>query len=130
MNDAVLLPAGTVTVGGTVAAAVLLLETPTAVPPEGAGPVSVTVPVALAPALTVPGFTVRERTAGPELDPEAACLTASSTRVIGFSPQPMRYKKETPNKSRAPPRANCVFITSPCSRYDRGRSGHVKSHPA
>src|ERR1041385_897713 len=55
VNVVLVLPAGTVTFGGTVAAATLLLLTPTAVPPAGAAPVSVTVAVALVPLLTVVG---------------------------------------------------------------------------
>jgi len=45
-------PAGTVTLAGTVAAAVLLLETVTETPPAGATPLSVSVPVALFPPTT------------------------------------------------------------------------------
>lgn len=46
-------PAGTVTEGGTVAAAVLLLESATSVPPLGALTLSVTVPVTEVPPTTV-----------------------------------------------------------------------------
>src|SRR5262245_21345092 len=41
---ALLLPAETVTLGGTVAAVVLLLESVTSAPPAGAAPLNVTVP--------------------------------------------------------------------------------------
>src|ERR1044072_6010816 len=54
-----LLPSGTVTLGGTVAFSVSLLRNVTTTPPAGAGPFNVTVPVALAGAVTVVGLTVR-----------------------------------------------------------------------
>ena len=56
---AVLAPAATSTLGGTVAIAVLLLERVTVAPPVGAGPVSVTVPVEVLPPVTVVGFKLR-----------------------------------------------------------------------
>ena len=61
---AVLAPAATRTLAGTVAAAVLLLERVTVAPPVGAGPVSVTVPVDVPPPVTVVGFNVRVDNAG------------------------------------------------------------------
>jgi len=64
--------AGTVTLAGTVAAAVLLLPSVTTVPPEGAEPFSVTVPVEFAlPPTTVVGFSVKE------VNPVAAGFTVS-----------------------------------------------------
>jgi hypothetical protein len=53
-------PLGTVTVGGTVATLVLLLDRETSAPPLGAGPPSVTVPVEELPPVTLDGFRVRE----------------------------------------------------------------------
>jgi len=47
-----------------VAAGVLLLERVTAMPPDGAGPFRVTVPVELVPPVTVLGFRDRELTEG------------------------------------------------------------------
>ena len=59
-----LLPAGTVTLEGTVAAA-LLLESVTCAPPAGAAPLSVTVPVDdCTPPTTLVGFNVSEETVG------------------------------------------------------------------
>jgi hypothetical protein len=53
-------PAGTLTVGGTVAAAVLSLVRSTTKPPEGAAELRVTVPVAGSPPTTSVGRTVSE----------------------------------------------------------------------
>jgi hypothetical protein len=54
------LPAGTVTEAGTVAAAVLLLWREMLAPPDGAGPVKVTVPVEGLPPVTLVGLIVRD----------------------------------------------------------------------
>lgn len=61
---ALLLPPGTVTLAGTLAAP-LLLERVTCAPPVGAGPLSVTVPVEdCTPPTTLVGFNVSEETIG------------------------------------------------------------------
>src|SRR5216110_3131364 len=61
---ALLLPPGTVTLAGTLAAP-LLLERVTCAPPVGAGPLSVTVPVEdCTPPTTLVGFNVSEETVG------------------------------------------------------------------
>ena len=58
--------AATVTVAGTVAADVLLLERFTAIPPAGAAAESVTVPVALAmPPITLVGLSETDETETP-----------------------------------------------------------------
>ena len=58
-NVAELAPSGTMTTAGTVAFPVSLLLSVTETPPAGAAPFNVTVPVELAGAVTVVGFTVR-----------------------------------------------------------------------
>ena len=61
---ALLLPAGTVTLEGTLAAA-LLLESITCAPPAGADPLSITVPTEdWAPPVTLDGFNVSEEAVG------------------------------------------------------------------
>lgn len=57
---ALVCPAGTVTEEGTVAALVSLLRSCTTAPPAGAGPVRVTVPVALLPPNTQLGLIVSD----------------------------------------------------------------------
>ena len=63
LKVALLAPAGTVTLAGTAAAA-WLLESVTWAPPVGAGPFSVTVPVALAPPVTLVGLSASAAIAG------------------------------------------------------------------
>lgn len=65
VNVAEVAPAGTVTLAGTDAAA-LLLESATETPPAGAAELSVTVPFELVPPLTLVGLRVRDATPGPD----------------------------------------------------------------
>ena len=61
---ALVAPAGTATLEGTLAAP-LLLESATCAPPAGAGPLNVTAPVEdCAPPTTLVGFSVSEETTG------------------------------------------------------------------
>src|SRR5205814_788046 len=60
VNVALVAPAATVTLEGTVATDVLLLESATCAPPDGAGPLSVTVPVEEFPPVAVVGFSDSE----------------------------------------------------------------------
>ncbi len=59
-NVAVVAPAATVTLAGTVATAVLLLVSVTTAPPEGAALLRVTVPVEEVPPVTVAGLRLRD----------------------------------------------------------------------
>jgi hypothetical protein len=71
VNVALVAPAAIITVDGTVAAAVLVLESATVAPPAGAAPLSVTVPVEEFPPITLVGFSEsdeRETGAGAEED--------------------------------------------------------------
>ena len=60
---ALVAPAGTVTLAGTAAAA-LLLESATCAPPAGAGPFRVTVPVEALPPVTLVGLRPSDETTG------------------------------------------------------------------
>jgi hypothetical protein len=60
VNVALVAPAATVTLAGTCAAPVLLLDSDTLAPPLGAAPLSVTVPVEELPPVTLVGFTDTE----------------------------------------------------------------------
>ena len=65
VNVALLAPAATVTLAGTVAVDVLLLERETAAPPVSAGPLSVTVPVEdCTPPVTLVGLSISEERFG------------------------------------------------------------------
>jgi hypothetical protein len=64
VNVALVAPAATVTLEGTLAAAVLLLESATRAPPDGAAPFNVTMPVEEFPPVTLVGFSVNEERVG------------------------------------------------------------------
>jgi hypothetical protein len=67
VNVRLVVPAATVTLAGTVAAAVLLLESATTRPPEGAAAESVTVPVDDVPPVTLVGLSDNDDSVGPAL---------------------------------------------------------------
>jgi len=61
---ALVAPAATVTLAGVLATAVLLLESVTVAPPDGAAALKVTVPVDEFPPVTLAGFKVSEERVG------------------------------------------------------------------
>jgi len=80
----VVVPAGTVTEAGTVAAVELLLVNDTAAPPAGAGALSVMVPVLVAPLITLVGLSVNAACHG--LTVRATALLASTVDAVIVTP--------------------------------------------
>ena len=74
VNVPLVAPAATVTLAGTVAAAVLLLPSVTTAPPVGAALLNVTVPVEEAPPVTLAGLTDTEETVGAFTVSVAPCV--------------------------------------------------------
>jgi hypothetical protein len=64
VNVALVAPAAIVTLEGTRATSVLLLESATGAPPAGAGPLNVTVPVDEFPPVALVGLNVSEASVG------------------------------------------------------------------
>jgi len=86
-NVALVAPAGTVMLPGTEAILAELLERVTLRPPVGAGPLSVTVPVDVAPPFTLVGWRVSDANAagGPDDTTRATALPgATSVPAPGF----------------------------------------------
>src|SRR6267142_2550330 len=79
VNVALVAPAATVTLEGTLAVVVLLLERVTWPPPVGAGPLSVTVPVEEFPPVTLVGFSESE-----ERVREAGAEDSSKSQTAGL----------------------------------------------
>src|SRR5688572_18083095 len=87
LKDALVAPAATVTLAGTVATVVLLLESATTAPPVGAAVVSVRVACELFPPVTLVGLRVRvERVAGPGGGGVVAPRLISKTREEDQAP--------------------------------------------
>jgi len=81
VNVAVVLPAGTATVAGT-AAAELLSDRDTVVPPEGAAPFRVTVPVEELPPITVLGLKLKPLTEGGLIVKAAVLVTLYTADTV------------------------------------------------
>lgn len=79
VNVALVAPAATVTLDGTLAAAVLLLESMTCAPPAGADPLNVTVPVEEFPPVTLVGFSETE-----EREADAGVEDSSKSKTSGL----------------------------------------------
>jgi hypothetical protein len=79
-NVALVAPAAIVTLGGTLAAP-LLLESATCAPPVGAGPLNVTVPVEEFPPATLVGFSESEER---EREEDAGTEDSSKTKTAGL----------------------------------------------
>jgi hypothetical protein len=79
---AVVTPAGIVTLAATVATAVLLLVSATTMPPDGAAPLSVTVPVDELPPITEVGLNERDDSAGGFTVRVAVLLTVNAEAVM------------------------------------------------
>jgi len=79
VNIALVAPAATVTLEGTLAAAALLLERATCAPPAGAGPLNVTVPVEEFPPVILVGFSESD-----ERDIVGGSGDCSKSQIAGF----------------------------------------------
>jgi hypothetical protein len=80
VNVALVAPAAIVTLDGTLAAVVLLLERVTTAPPDGAAPLNVTVPVEEFPPVTLVGFTETEE----RVTDAGAAEDRSNSKTAGF----------------------------------------------
>jgi hypothetical protein len=79
VNATLVAPAATVTLDGTLAAVVLLVESATIAPPAGAAPLNVTVPVEEFPPVTLVGFTETE-----ERETDAGTEDDSKSKIAGL----------------------------------------------
>jgi hypothetical protein len=82
VNVAIVWFAATVTLVGTCAAAVLLLDNVTTAPPAGAGAFNVTVPVAVLPPVTDVGLTPREFSAAAVTVKVALCVALYVAEIL------------------------------------------------
>jgi hypothetical protein len=103
-NDALATPAATVTLVGTVAAAVLLLVSATTAPADGAAADKVTVPVDPVPPTTVDGLTVTAESAA-----AAEAARGVKRRVAENGPNtPAEFRARTRHHNRCAGRAPIV----------------------
>src|SRR5260370_23456845 len=82
VNAALVAPAAIVTLDGVLATFVLLLERVTTAPPDGAAPLSVTVPVEEFPPVTLVGLTETEESVRAAGAPD---VTVSDTTPVSLS---------------------------------------------
>lgn len=136
VKPALVAPAGTLTLAGTVAAPVLLLESTTDAPPDGAGPLRVTVPCEELPPVMVEGLSVKEESAtGPggggvgvgvgvgvgdgEGEGFVAPRFTSNERTADHAPfVPPAVRPRTRHQQRLSFEklcANCVCVRPPCA---------------
>ncbi len=109
-NVALVVPAATETLAGTVAAPVLLLASPITAPPDGAAADKVTVPVDPLPPTTDDGLTVMA-------DNAAAAVAARGVkrRVAENGPNPAEFLARTRHHNRCagrPPIVACDTVTT------------------
>ena len=113
MKVALVAPTGTVTLASTLATALLLLESVTSAPPEGAAAVKVTVPVEELPPTTEAGFTLTaDRLAGAGAA-GAACAVKRWVEENGPA-TPAALKARTRHHKRCagnPVRVTCETLT-------------------
>jgi hypothetical protein len=93
VNVAVVAPAATVTLEGTLATVVLLLESATIAPPAGAGPLSVTVPAEEFPPVTLVGFSESEERAT-DAGAEEDCSNSKTEGLVSFCETPTNLEGE------------------------------------
>lgn len=90
---ALVAPAATVTLDGTVATPALLLESETATPPAGAAPLRVTVPLEELPPLTLVGFSASDASETVDVLPQ----------TLGVPPPPQDSGAAQEPQFRVPP---------------------------
>ena len=97
MKVAVVPPPGTVTLAGTVAAPVLLLDSDTTAPPLGAGPLSVTVPLDELPPVTLDGLRLSEESVGASGTNVAVTVFAAFIVIVHVVPEDVSHPPQLPN---------------------------------